>query len=526
MTKYDLSIVIPARNEMFLAKTVENILLNKRGKTEIIIGMDGSWSNPPIGDHPDVNIIHYSESIGQRAITNQCVQLSRAKYVMKVDAHCCFDEGFDIKMMKEMKDDWTMIPTMYNLHAFDWICDRCNWRDYQGPTPEKCPKCGGTVKRDIIWKRKTNPTSNFYRFDNTLHFQYWKDYEKRPEAKGDIAETMSIQGSCFMITREKYWELDICDEKHGSWGQQGVEVAMKTWMSGGRLVVNKKTWYAHLFRTQGGDFGFPYSNPGVGKAREYSRDLWINNKWPKAKHNLDWLIEKFAPVPDWDVSKGIVYYTDNELDEKIMKTCQNQLKKAADQRRIVSVSLKKIDFGDNITMPLERGPLTMFKQILAGLKALDTDVVFLCEHDVLYHPDHFNFTPPRDDVYYYSQSVWQLRSSDGFAVKYDCKRLSQLCANREFLIKHYEARIKQCEAGRFSRRMGYEPGSHNREERVDDFASDIWSSVSPNVDIKHDKNTTANRWKQSEFRSQKNCQNWQEIKDWKVPGWNNLNRIL
>jgi len=57
-----------------------------------------------------------------------------------------------------------------------------------------------------------------------------------------------------MLTREKYWELNICDESLGSWGSQGIEVACKTWLSGGKCLVNHSTWYAHMFRTQGGDF--------------------------------------------------------------------------------------------------------------------------------------------------------------------------------------------------------------------------------------------------------------------------------
>ena len=115
--KYDLSIIIPSRNERFLKNTVEDILKQKRGKTQIIIGLDGAWSDPVIKDHPDVVMVHYSESIGQRAIANQCAKLSRAKYIAKCDAHCGFDEGFDVKLMADMKDDWTVVPVMRNLHA-------------------------------------------------------------------------------------------------------------------------------------------------------------------------------------------------------------------------------------------------------------------------------------------------------------------------------------------------------------------------------------------------------------------------
>ena len=62
----DLSIVIPARNEMFLPKTVENLLENIKGDTEIIVICVGDWPVDPIEDHPRVTIIHHSESIGQR----------------------------------------------------------------------------------------------------------------------------------------------------------------------------------------------------------------------------------------------------------------------------------------------------------------------------------------------------------------------------------------------------------------------------------------------------------------------------
>ena len=116
-----------------------------------------------------------------------------------------------------------------------------------------------------------------------------------------LVETMSILGAFWMCSREMYFRLDMCDEGHGSWGQMGTEVACKTWLSGGRLIVDKRTWFAHMFRTQGGDFGFPYKLKGsaVRKARRYSQDLWLNDKWEHAVHDLDWLLEKFKPVPDW-----------------------------------------------------------------------------------------------------------------------------------------------------------------------------------------------------------------------------------
>ena len=116
-----------------------------------------------------------------------------------------------------------------------------------------------------------------------------------------LTQTMSLQGSCWMLTRDKYRELNISDENFGSWGSQGIEVAVKTWLSGGQVLVNHKTWYAHMFRTQGGDFGFPYpiSGKDQAKAKSFTRDLFFNNKWDKQKRPLSWLVEKFWPVKGW-----------------------------------------------------------------------------------------------------------------------------------------------------------------------------------------------------------------------------------
>lgn len=307
----DLSILIPSRNEMFLSRTVEDVLANIEADTEIIAVLDGDWADPPIPQHERVNVIKLSGSIGQRAATNLACKLSRAKYVMKCDAHCSFDKGFDRKMLEAFAStgpNVTLVPIMRNLWAFDWKCYHCGWKKYQGPTPPKCDQCGKSdrLRKKTIWKGKTNPQSTSYCFDSTPHFQYFGDYKHRPQYQKDksetgLTETMSLQGSCWMLTRDKYWQLEVCDERFGGWGSQGIEVAVKTWLSGGRVLVNHSTWYAHLFRTQGGDFSFPYpmSKRDQDKAQSYARNLFFDNHWPQQIHPLSWLIEKFWPVKGW-----------------------------------------------------------------------------------------------------------------------------------------------------------------------------------------------------------------------------------
>ena len=114
----DLSILIPSRNEMFLKNTIEDAIKNIEGNTEIIVTLDGQWPTEPLPQHDSVQVIYLNKSIGQRAATNIACRLSKAKYVMKVDAHCSFDKGFDRKMLeafKETGDNVTMVPIMRNL---------------------------------------------------------------------------------------------------------------------------------------------------------------------------------------------------------------------------------------------------------------------------------------------------------------------------------------------------------------------------------------------------------------------------
>lgn len=349
----DLSILIPARCERFLKETVEDALKNIEADTEIIVTLDGQWADPVLVQHERVNIIYVPEAIGQRAATNVACKLSRAKYVMKLDAHCSFDKGFDRKMIELFKsfegwvcreghlnkekgpckeevvdmesdyadynkecgedtswqnsDNITAVPIMRNLWAYDWKCYKCGLRIYQDKKAY-CDVCktGDHMKRKMLWIGKHNPQSTSFCFDSEPHFQYFEEWKHREPYTTDkktkgYTETMSLQGSCFMLTRENYWKWGVCDEKAGSWGNQGLEVACATWLSGGRVLVNHKTWYAHMFRTKGDVFGFPYpqSGRGVDKTKKYIKDKFWSKKHPGQIHPVSWLVKKFWPVKGW-----------------------------------------------------------------------------------------------------------------------------------------------------------------------------------------------------------------------------------
>jgi hypothetical protein len=315
---YDLSVLVAARAEMFLDETIQDILAHARARTEVIVVLDGAWPVTSLPDRQHVRLIHHADAWGQRAAINEAARLSAARYVMKLDAHCAVDEGFDVKLIEpyekgELAETDVTVPRMYNLIPFRWVCDGCGVKTDHGPRPAKCHACGHVGHtREIVWQPNRHKVNDLYYFDTDLHFQYISDRHKSGPAKDvwaarawaqhDFPETMTCLGACWFTSRAHYWALGGCDERHGSWGQLGVEIACKSWLSGGRLVGNRRTWFSHMFRTHSGpEWGFPYPHPDheVQAARTYSQDLWRGNRWPGQVRPLSWLVEHFAPVPTW-----------------------------------------------------------------------------------------------------------------------------------------------------------------------------------------------------------------------------------
>lgn len=205
--------------------------------------------------------------------------------------------------------------------------------------------------------------------------------------------------------------------------------------------------------------------------------------------------------------KGIVYYTCNTHKPEIDDLCRQYLKKI--DLPIITVSLNKsIDFGDKrIVVKGERSPLMMHKQIVIGLEASDAEYVFLTESDVLYHQSHFDFKPMRNDVYYFNVNVWKMRFADGFCVRTDsAQQVSGMVANRKLLLDYYSQRVVEIEKNGFD--SHYEPRNTPRIN---------YSSVNPNICIRHNRNLTMSKWSINHFRKKEYAKGWKE--SYFVPGW-------
>jgi len=231
------------------------------------------------------------------------------------------------------------------------------------------------------------------------------------------------------------------------------------------------------------------------------------------------------------MTKGAIYYTDHRPKKFILDTCREQIKKAC-PHKIVSVSLHHpIDLGENIVIKdRERSYPTMLFQIVLALEKLDTDYVFFLEHDVLYHPSHFDFTPPKDDIYYYNLNNYRWGIKEDFAITYSgLHSLSQMCANRKTALEHFKGRLKYVEdkgwdkqrsrEPRWGRQLGYEPGT--KKKRRGGFSNEdfeVWYSEHPNIDIRHRHCFSSPKYMLEDFKHPPTDWKEKKIEDFK-PVW-------
>lgn len=227
------------------------------------------------------------------------------------------------------------------------------------------------------------------------------------------------------------------------------------------------------------------------------------------------------------MTKGIIYYTDNRLPEPIFSVTQKYI--ARSRLPIISISLQPIDFGRNIVINLKPSFITMMQQITKGLEESDADYVFFCEHDCLYPLSHFDFTPPKNTIFYYNANVWRWKYPDNVAIRYDrLISLSGLCVNRTFALSHYRMRLEKIKElhlesnGRreplWARRWGYEPGTKKMKRggfSDDDFQT--WKSKDPMIDIRHGKTFSQSKVTLDSFIHPPT--NWTEVTLDKIPGW-------
>jgi hypothetical protein len=142
------------------------------------------------------------------------------------------------------------------------------------------------------------------------------------------------------------------------------------------------------------------------------------------------------------MTSTILYYTSNrekpELEERVK---QNILK--VSNLPIVSVSQKPIDFGKNICVgDVGTSGFNMFRQVLIGCQATDSDYIISAEADCLYPPDYFTYIPPRDDRAYRDSNLYVMPDQRAFFFYKEEGATHAQVVNRKYYIQVLEELFK------------------------------------------------------------------------------------
>lgn len=284
-----VSIIIPSRNEIaindgmnVLQRTVKDIYEKATGDFEVLVGFDG----PPyldFPDYPNLRTVKLPDVIGVKNQINMLAIMAKGKYIYKSDAHCMFGKGFDEILQADMQENWIVMPRFYVLHNTEWRWQDDRHYDYFFLC---CPL--------------TDPRG--FRFKAGGH---WPERTAERENKSEymIDETPQIHGSGWFMERDfflnKIGGFMVKDPLGHA--QEPPYLGLKAWLGPweGKVMVNKKTFYAHMHQdSRNKGFQLGHSN------EEYTYNLiasyWMNNKWEERKHDIEWFIERFMPMPTWN----------------------------------------------------------------------------------------------------------------------------------------------------------------------------------------------------------------------------------
>lgn len=317
-----VSIIIPARNEKYenLQRTLKSIEDNATGDIEIIVGYDGPDAYLAFDGlshseefHEKIKFIEFPSVVGIKTNINAMCAMATGKYIYKSDAHCRFSQGFDEILQKDMQEDWIVMPR-FKIIKDDWsIQMRDGQEEFYDYFYLCCPFIdpkGFRFKAGGHWGEKTkqldpdrpelSPNINF------LHNNFPGGF------KPYIDETPQVHGSGWFMTKDRFFELggfpNIDPYGHA---QEPIWLAMKNWMAGGEVMVNKNCWYAHLHQ-QGNKRGYHMDKAQEDRSYKIAADYFVGDKWddtwPKRVMTFEQFVDRFMPMPGWPENwKGLLH---------------------------------------------------------------------------------------------------------------------------------------------------------------------------------------------------------------------------
>lgn len=277
-----VSIIISARGEKAenLNRTINSIFQNATGNFEVIIGFNGLPYSTLL-DHPKIKYHFEKENIGLKPMINKLASLATGKYLYKSDAHCAFSYGFDEALQQDMDDDWVVTPRFYVLDGKTWEWQDERFYDYFYLCCPFTDKRGLRFKAGGHWPERTQ---------ERLNTQYMG---------AKIDETPQIHGSGWFVKRDYFLEvLKFPEQDPFGHAQEPIWLGLRNWLLGGKVMVNKNAWYAHLHQDSS-ERGYPEDKKATEETYRETARYWLNDREHNLKYKFSWFVEKFMPMPTW-----------------------------------------------------------------------------------------------------------------------------------------------------------------------------------------------------------------------------------
>jgi len=258
-----VSVIIPTINDPYLVRTINETWSASEQEIEYVIINDGGnildlkTLSPQI-NKTDIKIIHNTVQMGRRVSINNAVKMAFGEYIFILDAHCNMSKGWDTKLMESAGDKNISYAVIRDIHPDTWEY-RPGWYGHV------------RVNRDYTEK-------------------WWP--RKQPESCETEEESIAFTGCAWMIKKDRFLALGGYDESLGMYGWDGPEWALKTWFSGGRVILRTDVICGHIFGTNDGSKLYPCKIIPRPEYVKYMKDRY-ETRMPE-------LIERFSPVPEWD----------------------------------------------------------------------------------------------------------------------------------------------------------------------------------------------------------------------------------
>lgn len=289
-----VSIIIPSRDERWLKNTVDDLLNKASGDIEIIAVVDGPTTHKLPEERNNVKLIRLSEPMGMRHGINLASSVATGKYLMKLDSHCTMTEGFDELLQKDCEDNWVVISRRGELNP-DWTVTDHTIADY------------------FYMSSPWTSSKGYFRMCR------WITRDKQ-RSEYMLDETLTFSGSHWFMPKKHFENIGTMDEdRFGQWSGEPEEIACKTWLSGGKVMLNKNVTHNHLRKEKIGrpyDVGWDLALKGLQEGTKY----WSNDEWPNRIHNFEWLIDRFWPLPTKEHHcNGERYFWEYDWKEKYVR---------------------------------------------------------------------------------------------------------------------------------------------------------------------------------------------------------------